>query len=341
MSKGGDAPPAPDPRQVAAAQTAQNIGTAIAQQSLNNVNQVTPYGSLNYEQTGTTQWTDPNSGAVYDIPMYTATQTLSPEQQQLLQTGQATQQSLADTGLAQAGLLGEVLGAPVDLTNDAVEGRLMDLGRSRLDPALDRRRESEMTRLAQQGITRGSEAYDRAMSRLDESDNDAYNQLMLQGRGQSVQEILAARNQPINETSALMSGSQVSQPSFINPNTPQLANVDRAGLEMNAYNQQLAAWQQQQQSAGGLFGGILGAAGNIGAAGIGAGIFSDRRLKTDVQKIGEVGPLGLYTFRYVGTPEKHVGFMADEVALIAPEAVSQHETGFAQIDCDMALEAAA
>ena len=434
------APPPPDPARVAGAQTAQNIGTAIAQQSLNNVNQVTPDGTLTYGQTGSQSWTDPNTGKVFNIPTYTATQTLSEPGQAVRDQQDAADLNLATLANEQSGRLGTLLGTPVDLggrldklleqplnldrgpsgrqinkllknpfefapskylgtsvdisngpsgrqinkllknqfefapskylgtsvdiSNDAVEGRLMELGRSRLDPALDRRREALRTSLSQQGIKEGSEAYDRAMMRATEGENDAYNQLLLSGRGQAVNEALASRslagqeelalrdqalsargqafqealsgrgqafnealvtrtlagqeelalrdqalgargqafqealsgreqavnealvgrnqalkealmdqqqslttrNQPINEITALMSGSQVSMPNFINPNTPNLANVDRAGLEMQAYNANHANWQARMQNRQSLLGGLFGLGGKLGAA---------------------------------------------------------------------------
>lgn len=46
------APPAPDPKVTAAAQTASNKETALWEAALNRVNQVTPGGTLNYAQTG-------------------------------------------------------------------------------------------------------------------------------------------------------------------------------------------------------------------------------------------------------------------------------------------------
>jgi hypothetical protein len=52
---------------------------------LNNVNQVTPYGNLNYTQSG--KWED-------GTPQFTATQTLSPEQQKLFNLGTQTQANL-------------------------------------------------------------------------------------------------------------------------------------------------------------------------------------------------------------------------------------------------------
>ena len=48
-------------------------------------------------------------------------------------------------------------------------------------------------------------------------------------RQQYLNEQFALRNQPINEISALLTGSQVSQPNFVNPNTSTIANTDVGG----------------------------------------------------------------------------------------------------------------
>lgn len=308
------APAPPDPAKTAAAQTAQNIGTAIAQQNLNNVDQITPDGSLSYTQSGTMSWTDPNTGQVYEIPRYTATQTLSDAQQGIYDTNQQAEMNLATLARDQSARLGTLLGQPVDLSNEAVEGRLMELGRARLDPALDRRRETLRSNLSAQGIKEGSTAYDRAMMRATEGENDAYNSLLLSGRGQAVQEAMAARNQPINEITALMSGSQVSMPQFVGTNPANIANVDRAGLEMSAYNAKLANWQAKNAGMQSLMGGLFG----LGSA----AIMSDVRLKTDIRRVGATdGGLPIYTYRYRGRPEFHMGVMAQDVAEVMPQAV--------------------
>ena len=320
------APTPPDPNKVAGAQTATNIGTAIAQTGMNNVNQVTPDGNLIYEVTGNQSWTDPNTGKVHQIPRYTATQTLSA-------TGQATkaQDDRASLGMStlaadQTARLGSILSAPVNLSNEATEGRLMELGRKRLDPALRQRTEDLRTSLSNQGIKMGSSAYDRAMETDTQGANDAYNSLLLSGRGQSVQEELTARNQPINEISALRSASQVSQPNYAGTNVAQMPTTDIAGLTMNSYQQRLAAWQQKQSGIQSTLGGLMG----LGAAAITAGgsaaagrAISDRRLKADVRRVGKRGGLNLYEYRYIwdkpGTV--HRGFMAQEVARVKPDAV--------------------
>ena len=263
------APAPPDPQETAAAQTGTNISTAIANTMLGNVGQVTPNGTLSYDQTGSYDWTDPSTGSTYSIPTFTATQTLSPTGEAINTANQDTQLNLAGIGRDQSARIGELLGTPVDLSNDAVESRLMELGRSRLDPQLAQRRESLRTSLSQQGIKEGSEAYDRAMSRNSQSENDAYNQLLLTGRGQAVQEALTSRNQPINEITALLSGSQVSQPNFVNTPNSSIPTTDYAGLVNDNYNQRLNIWQQEQAQRQGVLGGLFG----LASGGLAGGYF--------------------------------------------------------------------
>ena len=79
-----DPPTPPNPILTAGAQTAPNIGTAITGSYLNNYNQVTPQGNLTYDVTGNYAYNDPLTGQVYNIPRWTATQTLSPIDEQTI-----------------------------------------------------------------------------------------------------------------------------------------------------------------------------------------------------------------------------------------------------------------
>lgn len=68
------------------------------------------------------------------------------------------------------------------------------------------------------------------------------------------------------------------------------------------------------------------------ATGVGK-LFSDRRLKEDIVRVGTLdNGLPVYTFRYKGTPEVHMGLMAQDVEAIHPEAVALHESGFKMVD---------
>lgn len=319
------------PKETAAASTSTNVSTAIANAYMGNVNQYTPDGSLEYNQTGTKSVYDPYTSATYDIPTWSATQTLSPQAQQTKNLTDQAQTNLAGIARDQSGRVADALGQPINLSNEAVEGRLFDLGRQRLDPLFAEKRAALDTKLANQGIGIGSKAYDTAVRQESEAQNDAYNQLLLGGRAQSVQEILAERNQPINETTALLSGSQVSQPNFVNAQMPTIPTTDTAGI-IGQYDQ---ARMQKAQAENAGFGNILG-----GLFGLGANLIaSDRRLKKDIKRIGTAdNGLPIYSYRYIWDGPVQIGFMADEVKEIHPEAVSDIGGGFLGVDYEKAVD---
>ena len=329
---GKSSPPRPpDPKETAAAQTGTNVATAIANANLGNVNQVNPYGTLTYDQTGSSSFTDPSTGQTYDIPQFTQTQTFSPEQQQLYDTGVGTQQNLANLAQDQSSFLQDYMAQPFDGSFDATEQRLLELGRKRLDPVFDERRQSLEQDLANRGISMGSKAYDTATRQFNEGQNDAYNQLVLTGNQQAFNQAQATRNQPINEITALMSGSQVSQPGFGATNQSQIPTVDYAGLVNQNYQNQLGAYNQQQTQRQGIMGGLFG----LGSAAIMA---SDKRVKEDIKKVGTVKGQNLYEYKYKGHEGKHIGLMAQEVEQDKPEAVITTSGGLKLVDYGKALE---
>jgi hypothetical protein len=292
---------APDPKATASAQAGSNAATAITQQTMNMVDQYTPDGSLVYEKIGEQNISDGMGGNI-NAPRYKATQTLSPEQETLRKLGLETETGMATIARDHTARIGSVLGKPldfgpdfmdgkdVDLSNEAVEARLYELGSKRLDPRFASEQESLRTRLLNSGVREGSDAYDAAIRNFTEGKNDAYNNLLLTGRGQSVNEILAARNQslterqqrntemlternqPINEITALMSGSQVSQPQFVNTPNVNVAGVDYMGATQFAHNsqvqQQQNAYNQKMASHNAMMGGLFGMAGTGMTAGI-------------------------------------------------------------------------
>jgi hypothetical protein len=321
------APPPPDPKETSAASTSTNVGTAIANAFMGNVNQNTPDGSLNYDQTGTYTWNDPYTGKSYNIPKFTATQTLSQGQQAIKGQNDAASLNLATLGNNLSGTLGQKLTGNFTVGNEATEARLFDLGSKRLDPMFARQGDALRTRLTNQGIREGSAAWNNAMGNFGQQQNDAYNQLLLGGRGQAVQEQLTEDNQRINQISALMNGGQVSQPNFVNANMPTIPTTDTAGIINSNYQQQVAAAQMQNQQTNSIMGGLFG----LGSAGIFK--FSDERLKTDIKKVAETTEgIGVYRYRYKGDDKLQVGVMAQEVEKKHPEAVMTTPSGFKAVN---------
>lgn len=217
------------------------------------VNQSNPYGSLTYSQEGT--WAD-------GTPKFSSTTTLSPQEQQKQNQQWQFDNLVNQLGIDQTQKLSGLLSKPVQLGNEATESRLMELGRKRLDPLFGQRREALETKLYNQGLQPGTEAWNRAMTQMGQQENDAYNQLLLSGRGQANQELLSERSQPINEITALMSGGQVSQPQFGSTPTTNVAGTDIAGLTMDAYKYgPLAKYQAEQASKNAMMSGLFGLGG--------------------------------------------------------------------------------
>jgi hypothetical protein len=307
------APAAPDPAKTAAAQSQSNKETAVAQYGLNATNQVTPQGTLSYKQIGT--WSD-------GTPRFEATTALSADQQNLYNKGLVTQGNLADIGNQQSAKIGALLNSPVNL-NTATEDKIAKLGSARLDPQFAREGAALDTSLINKGIRPGSTAWNDAHTQFSQQKNDAYNQLYLSGRGQGAQEALTERNQPINEISALLSGSQVSQPGFTNTPTPGVAPTDVIGANQQSLNQQNVGYQGQLANQQALTNGLF----KLGSTALGGWAMSDIDTKENIEVVGERSD-GLHVIDFDYKPEfgggkGNRGFMAQEVAQVYPEAVTR------------------
>lgn len=322
------APQPTDPKLTSAATTGTNISTSIANAYLQNMNEYGPDGTKTFDQTGMTTVTDPYTGKTYQIPKFSVTTTLSDQQKAIKGQQDAASLNLATLGKDLSGTLGQQLTGNFSLGNEETEGRLFDLGRKRLDPMFANRDEDLRTRLANQGIKAGTAAYDREMGLLGQQQNDAYNSLLLQGRGQASQELLTEDNQRINQISALLGGGQVSMPNFMTgANVGAIPTTDNASIIGNSDNAKMAAWQANQASMGSMLGGL-------------GGLFtlSDERAKTDTDKIGETDDgMGIYSYRYKGQPQKQIGLMAQEVQRKKPQAVRKGVDGLLRVNYEKAL----
>lgn len=330
------APPAPDYVGAANAQGQANVTAAQAQASLNNPNITNPYGS----QTVSYQPTGPNG----DQQAY-INQTLTPAAQSALDSQQRVQQQLG--GLAEQGI-GQVrntLNTPFSYNGPAFPVNAgqtaYDAQMKLLQPQIDRSQASLEQRLANQGITPGSDAYKNATYDWGQQTASLQDQAALQGvtlQQQSAQQALANQlalyNQPLNQVSALMSGSQIQAPQFQQYGGG--GSIQGAPLLQAATNQgnyDTAAYNSQQQGLGGLFGGLGTAAGSIlgGSGPLSLALFSDRRLKSNIVRVG-THPRGFGVYEYDIFGRRERGVMAQEVELVIPEAVMLHHSGFKMVN---------
>jgi hypothetical protein len=532
-----DPPQPPNPVDTARASTSTNVATSIANAFLNNTNQITPNGDLNYDVTGNYQWNDPYTGLNVDIPTFTASQVLSPQQQAINDQNTAAKYNMAGMANAQSSRLSQWLANNIDINGapgagdpnsiagvpkaatsfgdagqqqasidpgfglayqffpgtdpgdnqrqlgyvpgqvfgfggpgegditktygpadnfSADRSRVEDSLYGRLNPQLQRERSNIEQRLADQGIQYGSQAYTSAMDDYNRQANDArlavtaaggqeqqrmadmaaqragfqnaaqqqaytqaqgrgtfyntaqnaafgqeatrgqfanqaqqqafeqaqartnmfntaagqqFNQNLQAGqfanqaqantfqqqaargefenaglaqqvsqgqsafnaqnmaRNQFMNEQFGVRNQPINEISALLSGSQINNPNFVNTPNNQIPTTDVAGLINTRFSQDMDIYKQESQQQQALMGGIFGMLGGMMK-------MSDERQKDNVVKVGSVFatdvddddakkklPIYEYTYKQDPTKQRHVGPMAQDVEKIDKGAV--------------------
>jgi len=311
-----------------------NRDTALTESALGTGNQINPWGTVSYSDGGTRSFID-SQGKTVTVPVYDQTTALTGPQQQIFDQGQAAELNLATLANDQSGFLQGYLDTPFQYSNQDAENWAYDLGAQRLDPRMEQQRARVETKLANQGIAPGSRAWESAMSQVGQAENDAYNQLMLTARQQAFSENMATRNQPINEITALMSGSQVSNPATMGASpqqTPGVAGVDYTGLVNQKFASDTANYQSQMGGLFGMGGALLGAAGNAGGFGALFGM-SDARLKTDIRRIGQTDAgVPLYLYRYITGGPPQIGVMAQELKETQPDAVLAHESGFLMVD---------
>jgi hypothetical protein len=145
---------------------------------------------------------------------------------------------------------------------------------SRLQPQLAQQEEALRTRMANQGITLGSDAYGREMSQQGQRANDLQMQAALQGinldqanRSAALQEQAYIQDRPLNLINALRTGNQVNAPQFQQFAQQQTtAGPDVLGATNAQYQAQVDAVNAQNAQSSGLLGGLMGV--GMGIAGL-------------------------------------------------------------------------
>ena len=142
---------------------------------------------------------------------------------------------------------------------------------------------------------------------------------------QALAQAIQGRQMPLNEITALMSGSQIQNPQFQAYSGSNIAAAPIFGATQaqgqaaqNAYNQQVA---QQNANTAGMY--------SLGGAALSA--FSDSRLKSNIVKVGN-HPLGIGIYEYDIFGHRERGVMAQELMQVMPDAVHQHPSGYFMVD---------
>jgi len=250
------APAAPDYTAAAEKTAAGNLEAAKYATRANRVNQYTPYGNLTYKELGDGTWEQ--------------TQTLTPQAQATLDKQMALSDKYADTASQGFDKVQGLLANP-ELDMSQLPSRAINVGQtaqeaimSRLQPQLSQQDEALRTRLANQGITLGSEAYGKEMT--------AQGQRANANRASALQEQAYVQDRPLNLVNALRSGAQVQSPQFQSyAQQGQTQGANYLGAAQSQYQADMdatnAAHAQTSGMMSGLFGVGMGLAGLPGAGG--------------------------------------------------------------------------
>ena len=251
--------------QAAQANAYGNLAGAQQAVAANRVNQETPFGSLNYSQTGTD---------AYGNPTYTASQTYSPEVQQGLQglTGQINQNISQgfNPQLPSYGI------NPNETYTDAIMRRL--------EPLQQRQQSSLEAQLANQGIMRGSEAYQNAMTDFNQKQNDQLTSAIVGGmqtglsaNQQAYNQALQSYNLPLSQLSSYRAATA---PTYVNaPTQAAVAGPDVYGAYTTSTAADIERMKAQAQQQAALTGGLFQLGGSVlsnptAVSGIGSAIGS-------------------------------------------------------------------
>jgi hypothetical protein len=195
---------------------------------------------------------------------------------------------LNELGVAQTGRVSQALeqpfsydGLPAAPTADTAarqmyQKQVLDFYDSRNNAQFDRMREQARTRLVNQGVPEGSEAYNRTMAQLEQQIGDqrlAAQTAALQASGaemergyslqanqrdRAIQELVQKRQLPLNEAIALISGTQTNVPQFSAPPATSVNAPNVEGNTWNAYNAQVQAANAKNAQTTGLVSGLAG-----------------------------------------------------------------------------------
>ena len=337
LGPAAQAPAAPDYTSAANATAAGNLAAAQAATAANRVNQVTPYGNLDYSQNGTD---------AQGNPTWTATTSLSDVGQQLLNNQNQTSLGLGSAINSQLGNVQNTMSQPFNpnLPQVGINAgqNYQDAAMSRLAPQLSQQRELLNNQLANQGIPVGSKAWQTAQMNQGQKENDLLAANTTQGfntglaaNQNAFNQQMTQYNMPLNTLSALRTGAQVQNPTFVNSaNQATTAGPDLLGAAGSQYNAAMGNFNSGVAQQANFNSGLMGLAG----AGIAA---SDIRMKENIDPIG-VANNGLTVYRFEYKPEFkdhelaghgfHYGYMAQEVEQVFPYAVKTLDDGYKVVD---------
>lgn len=192
----------------------------------------------------------------------------------------------------------------------AMEKTLYDRSLSLMRPDLEQGRESLETRLNTQGIPIGTEAYQKEIDRFDRQENDLFSRMAMDAVINAGNESRADRGMDLNEMGSLLSMAPRAEGNTT-MQAPDIASMIYQNYAQNSAN-------HNNQKAG---------LGQLASSAAMMASFSDKALKTNIQKVGERFGFNWYRWTWnkaaeaLGLGGSAEGVIAQEVEKVRPDLV--------------------
>lgn len=328
---GKSAPAPPDYRAAAQETAAGNLEMLNMQTRANRPDQYTPWGSSTWEEHGGTPGTwNPRTGRMEGGTEggWTQTMTLSPEEQRSLDAQRGITTGRSELAAGMFDRVEDEFGGFMDWDQFGPQSDQLERGQyyadeagdalynratSRLDPRWEQKNEALESKLRNQGLRPGDEAYDRAIQEQGFQETDAYNQAQWQAtagagaeggrfqgmdqnaintnqtlRQQQIAEEMQQRGFTLNEINAILTGQQIGMPSMPGFNTAGVVQgADMTGAAQDTYSAEMDAFSADQAMAQ-----------SIMNAGAGAMSMSDIRVKHAIEYVTTILGRNLYRWVY-------------------------------------------
>ena len=246
---GSSSPPAvPDYQSLANQTAANNLKASQTATAANRVNQNTPYGSLNYSQTGTD---------AQGNPIWSANQSVNP----LLQSGINNSLNNVSNQYASPFTGGNLPSYGIDPSQTYSDAIMQ-----RLQPQQQMQQKQFDAQMANQGIPVGSEAYQNAARQFQQGQNDQRTSAITGGMGVGLQANQQQYGQNLTNYNNTLANAQgiksLATPNYVNPSSQQTtAGADALSAGIGSYNANMGQYNAGQAANQNMTSGLFGLAG--------------------------------------------------------------------------------
>jgi len=209
-----------------------------------------------------------------DPDKWSQTTTLNPESQKILdQNLLAKQQGYDQLQTA----LGNINNNNLPLASVNAGETAQDAILRRVNPQLAIQEDALRTRLVNQGVRPGTQAWDREFNLFTQARNDVVSQAALAGinvGNDARQRAIAEQGAPLNLINAYQSGSQVQMPNFTNyAQQGQGQAADLLGAAQSQYSAELGQYNAEQAQGANTMNGLFSLGGSLLSGGLFGGLF--------------------------------------------------------------------